>query len=150
MSEYAAYRSVAWWYWGFHPAPICIPRSLSRRLIDATRSINGVEFRIPSRSGRILFSLERRSLLNVRPGAVQTGFFVVPERKPNRALCLHIGTAEHARQFHNQRCPRTIIISRLAKATPVHVGTNDIHFAWTRGADLCAIHLFAQTWSRWL
>src|SRR4029078_9679275 len=43
LSENVANRSVGWCQVGFHPAPVCMPRSFSRRLIDGTKSMNGVE-----------------------------------------------------------------------------------------------------------
>src|SRR6266700_313327 len=92
----------------------------------------------------MLHSLERRSLRNVGAGAVKARFLVVPERESDRSLCPYIGTVQHARQFHDQGRPRTVVIGGLAPAYAVHVGADDVHLVGPRRADLRANHLFAR------
>ena len=48
-------------------------------------------FRIAARSGRLLDTLALRTLLHVRPRAIQSRLLVVPERKSNGARGLDIG-----------------------------------------------------------
>ncbi len=77
-------------------------------------------------------------------------FLVVPEGEPDRSLCPHIGTVQHARQFNDQRCPRAVVVGRLAPAYSVHVGADDVHLVGPRRADFRAINFLARAGSAWL
>src|SRR5205814_1539587 len=104
-------------------------------------------FRVAARAEGVLLSLKRRSLRDVGARAVETRFLVVPEREADRALRAHIGTVQHARQLHDQRRARTVVVGGLAPAYAIHVGADDVHLAGARRADLRAIHLFARAGS---
>src|SRR5439155_11154845 len=105
---------------------------------------------IPARSRGIFYALECGSLRNVGAGAVETRFLVVPESESDRSLCPHIGTVQHARQLHDQRRPRAVVIDGLAPAYSVHVGADDVHLVGSRRPDLRAIHLFSRAGGAWL
>jgi hypothetical protein len=82
------------------------------------------------------FSLPCRSL--------RSRFLVVPERESDRALGVHVRTAEDARHFHHQRGAGPIVVRRFAPAVAVHVAADDVHLLGVSGADLGAVHHLAR------
>src|SRR6185437_2658251 len=73
--------------------------------------------------------------------AVASRLFVVPEHETNRAIGLHVGAAEHARELHHERRTGAVVVRRLTPADAVHVAADDVHLVRMRGADLRAVHL---------
>ena len=96
------------------------------------------------RAGRVLLALQRLALLDVGARGLRSGFLVVPQREADRALGLHVGRAEDARQLHHQRGARAVVVGRLAPAVAVHVAADDVHLFGMRGADLGAEHHLAR------
>src|SRR5207253_2307451 len=89
-------------------------------------------------SGRILFPLQVLALRDVGRRAFGAGLLVVPEREADRSLGLHVGTAEDAREFHDDRRPGAIVVRGLTPADAVHVAADDVHLLGMGRADLGA------------
>src|SRR5205807_8610448 len=107
-------------------------------------------FRVPARAGGVFLALQPLALLDVRPGAVETGLFVVPENEADRAVGPDARGGEDAGELHDERGTGAVVVRRLTPPVPVHVGANDVHLPGMTAADLGAIHLFARARSRGL
>src|SRR5207249_11849128 len=82
--------------------------------------------------------------------AIETGFFVVPEDEADRSIGLDIGAAQHAGDFHHERCAGAVVVCRFTPTMAIHVRAKDIHFLGMRDADLRTVDLFARTRQRGL
>ena len=82
-------------------------------------------------------------MFDIRIGAVQARFFIVPKCKANRTLRGDIGCAEYLCEFHHQCSSGTIIVDGLVYPVAIHVCADDVHLVRTCAADLGAIHLGA-------
>ena len=100
-----------------------------------------LRLRILPGAGRLLLALQRLTLRDVRTRAIQAGLFVVPENEANRAVGLHVGTAENARELHDERGAGAVVVRGLAPAVTVHVAADDVHLVRVDAADLRAVHL---------
>ena len=106
--------------------------------------------RISFRSRRIFLALKIPSLIHVRTRAIETGFFVVPEDEADRSIGLDIGAAQHAGDFHHERCAGAVVVCRFTPTMAIHVRAKDIHFLGMRDTDLRTVDLFARTRHRGL
>jgi hypothetical protein len=86
---------------------------------------------VPAGARRVFPALEPLPLIDIRAGAVQPRFFVVPECKTDRALGLHVGIAEDAGQLHHERGARAVVVRRFAPTVAIHVRTDDVHLVGT-------------------
>ena len=102
-------------------------------------------FRIFTRSGWHLLTLQRLALRDVRARTVQSRLFVIPEHEPDRTIGDDIRAAEHARQFHHQRRSRSIVVRGFTPAMSVHVRADDVHLVGMRGADFGAEYFLTLT-----
>ncbi len=76
--------------------------------------------------------------------------FVVPEGEADRAIGLHVRRAEDARQLHDERGARAVVVRGFAPADAVHVAADDVHLVGMRGADLRAVHFLTLAVDRLL
>ena len=88
--------------------------------------------------------MKRLALLDISARAVEPRLFVVPEREADRALGLYIGRVEDARELHDERGPRAIVIRRFTPTVAIHVGTDDVHLLRMGRSDFGAIDLLAR------
>ena len=55
------------------------------------------------------------------------------------------GPLKNPREFHHKRRAGRVVVSPFAESTPIHVGTDDVHFIRARRPDLRAVHLLSRT-----